>query len=140
MKLKRALSALLTALLAVATTAPIALATACQCRDNGSPIILDDEAVRQKLVVTAEGPACDTSKLECMQRDAEDRCQVYWIVPRSQGRCIVSLHLGDGRRIEEVIDYGLDEDYPCRGEITTEHRHVTHFSASPPPPPAQASP
>lgn len=126
--MKRVLSSLLAATSIAAFAAPIALTTACQCRENGSPIVISDELVRENLALTAEGSACTTSDLECMQRDKENRCQVYWIVARAEGRCVVTLDLGDGKRLEDVIDYGLDRDYPCRGDITTEHRHVTRFT------------
>src|SRR5688500_10559823 len=100
--MKRVLSSLLAAMSIFVVAAPIALTTACQCRDNGSPITISDELVQQKLVLTAEGPACTTSALECVQRDKEQRCQVYWIVPRSRGECTVTLHLADGKRLEDV--------------------------------------
>ena len=126
--MKRVLSSLLAVLGIAVAAAPIALTTACQCRDNGSPILIDDEIVQQKFTLTAEGSACTTKDLQCSQRDREDRCQVYWIVPRSRGRCTVTLDLGNGRRLEDVIDYDEDEDYPCRGVVTTEERHNTRFS------------
>jgi hypothetical protein len=102
-------------------------ATGCVCGERGSAVEFDAATVERQPEIVVEGDACNAKSVECMHRDAKDRCDVFWIDPIKEGRCIFSARFSDGTRIEEAIDYELDGKYPCRGNVRPRHDHVTRI-------------
>lgn len=114
----------------VATSALAASSTACGCGERGSPIVLEPDALTVAHTIRAEGIACETIDLQCVQRNkGSDRCEIYWLVPRQAGACTVTVTFEDGGSVARTIDYLLDEKYPCRGQVKPdEDRNMTRIS------------
>lgn len=112
---------------------PVA-AAGCGCPERGSAVELDAATVERAPAIVVDGDACNAESVTCLHRDAKDRCDTLWIEPLGPGQCLFSARFPDGTRIEEVIDYELDDEYPCRGNVRRRHDHVTRiYSGSLPP-------
>jgi hypothetical protein len=113
---------------AIPLAAPIG-AVGCTCPERGSPVIFDEATVAREPTIFVEGDACDAKSVECMHRDAKDRCDTFWIVPTNEGQCVFSARFPDGTSIESVIDYNLDGEWPCRGNVRPTHEHVARVNS-----------
>lgn len=101
--------------------------TACSCPEAGSAVILEPATLERNPVLGVGGEACTPEDVECMHRDARDRCDVYWITPRGEGRCLVQARFSDGTHLSSTIDYDLDGEYPCRGNVRPRVDGVTRL-------------
>ncbi len=108
-----------------------ALVTGCNCPDRGSAVVLDATAVERQPQIVVSGEACNAKSVECMHRDAQDRCDTFWIVPTDEGRCSFSARFPDGSALEHEIDYVVDDEYPCRGNIRARGPDVTRLGFGP---------
>lgn len=104
--------------------APLTM-TGCECGERGSAVLFDARTVERQPEIVVDGEACNARSVLCVHRDAKDRCDTFWIDPIREGRCIFSARFSDGTRIEEAIDYELDDSYPCRGNVRPRQDHVT---------------
>lgn len=116
--------------LTVSTAAPVVM-TACGCPERGSAVVFDAATVERQPEIVVQGEACNAASVECMHRDAQDRCDTFWIVPIREGRCIFSARFSDGTAIEDAIDYERDDEYPCRGNLRPRPDHVTRIYSAP---------
>lgn len=112
--------------IAVPVAVPVAT-TACGCPERGSAVVFDAATMARQPAIVLEGEACNAQSLECMHRDGHDRCDTFWINPIREGRCIFSARFPDGTTIEDAIDYELDTEYPCRGNLRPRPDHVTRI-------------
>jgi len=112
--------------LAVPAAAPVML-TGCGCPERGSAVVFDAATVERQPQIVVSGEACNAASVVCMHRDAQDRCDTFWIEPLREGRCIFSARFSDGTAIEDAIDYELDTEYPCRGNLRPRPDHVTRI-------------
>ncbi|MBX3230429.1 MAG: hypothetical protein KIT84_03155 [Labilithrix sp.] len=111
------------ALLLVFLPPAAATTLACNCAETGSPVEIASSTLDREPELRLTGDA----RLECMRRDKANRCDVYWIVPAKAGTVTIALDFPDGVRVEDVIEYGTDDAYPCRGNIRPVHDHITRF-------------
>jgi hypothetical protein len=102
--------------------------TGCSCAERGSPVVLDEAVVEREPTITVGGEACNAKSVTCLGRDAKDRCNTFWIDPTSEGRCVFAVDFADGKRLEAAIDYELDGEYPCRGNIRPRHDGITRIT------------
>ncbi len=96
-------------------TVPLATSS-CACGERGSAIVLEPSTIARPHVLSLGG-ACNGESAECMREDAEHRCEILWIVPTNEGRCTVTARFADGSTSEHTVEYALDGEYPCRGNI-----------------------
>jgi hypothetical protein len=90
-------------------------------------VVLDAATVEREPTIFVEGNACNAKSVECMHWDAKGRCDTFWIVPTNEGRCIFAARFSDGTSIEDVIEYDLDGEWPCRGNVRPRHEHITRI-------------
>lgn len=102
---------------------PAASTVACSCPETGSPVEISPAALARDPRIELTGKA----RLECVRRDRAERCDVYWIVPEEPGTVTVALRYPDGLQVEDVIEFGTDDAYPCRGNIRPVRDHITRF-------------
>jgi hypothetical protein len=103
--------------------------TGCTCGERGSAVVFDAATVEREPAIVVAGDVCNAESVVCLHRDAKDRCDTFWIVPIKEGRCIFTARFSDRTEIEEAIDYDVDGEYPCRGNVRPRHDHVTRINS-----------
>jgi hypothetical protein len=87
-------------------------------------VILEAATVERQPEIVVGGEACNAQSIDCMHRDAQGRCDTFWIDPLREGRCVFTARFSDGTALAETIDFDLDGEWPCRGNIRPRHDHV----------------
>ena len=109
--------------LLLALLPPAGATVACNCAETGSPVVLTAATIARNPQIELAGDA----KVLCVQRNPDDHCTTFWIVPTRAGTVTFTVVFDDGTRLSDTTEYVYDTEYPCRDNIRPVHDKVTRL-------------